>query len=95
MKKVMKLLPLVLSAALLVGCTSIGPICATSNEVGSKVGTATAGYLFGWIPIPLTGDHSIQRAAKESGITKISTVDEKSFNYFGVWVGKQTIVTGE
>ncbi|MBQ1833716.1 MAG: hypothetical protein II114_08105 [Treponema sp.] len=95
MKKVFKLLPIVLTAVVLAGCTSIGPVCATSNEVGSKVGTSTAGYLFGFIPIPFTGDHSIQRAARESGITKISTVDEKTFNYFGVWVGKQTIVTGE
>jgi|GEM_PF-775507 len=95
MKKFAKFLPLVLTGVLFMSCQSVGPVCATSNEVGKKVGTATAGFLFGVIPIPFSADYSIQRAAKESGITKISTVDLKTFNYLGVWVGKQTIITGQ
>lgn len=95
MKKIAKFLPLALICVLFMSCQSVGPVCATSNEVGSKVGTASAGYLFGFIPIPFSADYSIQRAARGAGITKISTVDLKRFNYFGVWVGKQTIITGE
>ena len=96
MKKIVKLLPLALICVLFMSCLTVSsPVCATSNGVGSKVGTATAGFLFGVIPIPLSADYSIQRAAKESGIKKISTVDLKEFNYFGVWVGRQTIITGE
>jgi len=95
MKKFAKLLPLVASLVLFASCQSISPVCATSNEIGSKVGTAQVGYILGIFPIPFDGDYSIQRAAKESGITKISTVDMKTFNYCGVWMGYQTIVTGE
>lgn len=95
MKKITKVLPLIASLILFASCQSIAPVCATSNEIGSKVGTAQVGYILGIIPIPFDGDYSIQRAAQESGITKISTVDMKSFNYFGVWTGHQTIVTGE
>ena len=95
MKKIAKFLPLALICVLFMSCQTVGPVCATSNGVGSKVGTASAGFLFGVIPIPFSADYSIQRAAKESGIKKISTVDLKEFNYFGVWVGKQTIITGE
>ena len=90
-----KLLPFALLAGLLMGCQTIGPVNATSNEVGSKVGTAKVGFILGIIPIPFDGDYSIQRAAKESGITKISTVDLKHFNYMGFWSGYETIVTGE
>lgn len=90
-----KLLPLALLAGLFMGCQSIGPVNATSNPVGTKVGRATAGFILGIIPVPFDGDYSIQRAAKESGITKISTVDLKKFNYCGFWSGYETIITGE
>ena len=95
MKKTGFIAALVLAASLLVGCSTVAPLAATSNELGSKVGTASAGYLFGLIPIPFSADYGIEKAARDGGITKISTVDVKSFNYFGVWVGHQTIVTGE
>ena len=56
--------------ALLSSCSVVMPVTATSNPVGSKVGTATAtgylGYLF------FDQDASIQTAARNGVITKIS-----------------------
>lgn len=74
-------------------CSLTLPVGATSNPVGSKVGTASGtGYLgvffFG-------ADASIQTAAKNGGITKISTVDLKQTNVLGVIWTYETIVTGE
>ena len=89
-----KLLPLALIAVLFMSCKSIAPLCATSNEVGTKVGRAKAGRILGFIPVG-DGDYSIQKAAREAGITKISTVDVKTFNYFYIWIGNETIITGE
>ena len=84
---------LIVSASAFIGCTSVAPVCATSNELGAKVGTNTAGYLFGIIPITGT-DYGIADATKKAGITKISTVDLKTFNYLGFYCGHTTIVTG-
>ena len=78
----------------LAGCTTIVPITATSNPVGSKVGEAKASFLFGFIPLKSKSDMSIQTAAKNGGITTISTVDEKVADYFFV-VKVSTVVTGE
>ena len=94
MKKTVLIASLALLMGLFFSCSSTGPITATSNELGSKVGTSTAGLILGLIPIG-GGDYSIQSAAKEGGITKISTVDLKKFNYLGIWAGCTTIVTGE
>jgi hypothetical protein len=79
--------------ALLSSCSLTLPVNATSNPVGSKVGTATA---TGFLGVLFFGaDASIQTAAKKGGITKISTVDIKHTNVLGLIVTYQTIVTGE
>jgi predicted nucleic acid-binding protein len=41
------------------------------------------------------GDASIASAAKEGGITKISTVDSDNFSVLGIYATNCTIVTGE
>lgn len=85
----------VLAAAtlMLASCTSVTPVCATGNTMGSKVGEATGTYLFGYLPLS-GADSSIKTAAKNGGITKISSVDSKV--YVGFFVNKvTTIVTGE
>ena len=46
------------------------------------------GFTFG-------GDYSIQTAAKNGGITKVSTVDVKYKNVLGLFISRTTIVTGE
>lgn len=94
MKKFAKLFGTIcLASFLAIGCTTIQPLDATSNDLGSKVGEATGGFLFG--TIPLGADMSIQTAAKKAGITKISTVDVKTTSYLWFWTSVTTIVTGE
>ena len=91
-----KIITVCVLATLLVlaGCTTVVPITATSNPVGSKVGEAKASFLFGFIPLKSKNDMSIQTAAKNGGLTSISTVDEKISDYFFV-VKVSTVVTGE
>jgi len=80
-------------AALLSSCALTLPVNATSNPVGKKVGTATAtgylGILF------FDQDASIRTAAKNGGISKISTVDIKQTSILNLVVTYETIVTGE
>ena len=81
------------AATMLSGCALTLPVAATSNTVGSKVGTAKA---TGFLQVLFFGqDASIQTAAKNGGITKISTVDIKSTSLLGLIVTYETIVTGE
>jgi uncharacterized protein YdbL (DUF1318 family) len=79
--------------AFLSSCSLTMPAAATSNPIGSKVGTATAtgflGILF------FNADASIRTAAKNGGITKVSTVDVKMSNILGIIITYETIVTGE
>ena len=89
----MKKLFLIFAAALLLtSCAITLPVNATSNEVGSKVGMSTAtGYLN---VLWFDQDASIQKAAKQGGITKISTVDLKQTNMLGIIQTYECIVTG-
>jgi hypothetical protein len=94
MKKKIKLFALMLSVtAMMASCSLTLPVNATSNTVGSKVGTAKAtgflGVLF------FDADASIRTAAKNGGITKISTVDVKQGNVLNIIITYETIVTGE
>ena len=77
-------------------CSIVVPVAATSNAIGSKIGTAKATSYFGPAPfgIALDQDASIQTAAKNGGITKISTVDVKQGNMLGLIYTTETIVTG-
>ncbi|MDC6483888.1 TRL-like family protein [Cyclobacteriaceae bacterium] len=74
-------------------CALTMPINATSNPVGNKVGSAKAtgflGILF------FNADASIQTAAKNGGITEISTVDVKTTNILNIILTYETIVTGK
>jgi hypothetical protein len=79
--------------AFLSSCSLTLPVAATSNPIGSKIGTAKAtgflGVLF------FDQDASIQTAAKNGGITKVATVDIKQGNILGIVVTYETIVTGD
>ena len=92
MKKTLVVLALVF-AFVLVGCTTVSPLAATSNNLGSKVGEAEGTYLFGTLPLGNL-DMGIQKAAQNGGITKISTVDVKVKNLV-VLTKITTVVTGE
>ena len=96
MKRKMIAVVVALGVTLLMGssCTVTRPVTATSNPVGSKVGMSRAVNVLGF----WTGDndYSIRTAAKNGGITKISTVDLKESRYVGVSCTiLETIVTGE
>lgn len=65
---------------------------ATSNQVGSKVGTSSATGVLGLVAV---GDASIRKAAKEAGITKISHVDVKKTSILGLFATYETIVYGD
>ena len=68
------------------------PVIVTENPVGSKKGKSSAVSILGWVAL---GDASVQKAAKEAGITKISHVDEKSKSVLGVFAKYTVIVYGE
>lgn len=93
MKQIRTLALLFVVAAMVSGCALTLPVSATSNPVGSKLGTATGtgylGILF------FNADAGIRSAAKNGGITKISTVDIKQTSILGIIVTYETIVTGE
>ena len=88
MKKV-----LLTAAVAFSSCALTLPVTATSNEVGSKVGMSKAtGYLN---VLWFDQDASVQKAAKQAGITKISTVDLKQTNLLGIIQTFECIVTGD
>lgn len=91
----MKKLALAIVAALILfaSCSSVAPVCATGNTLGSKVGESTATFLFGVLPMG-DSDAGIQAAARKGGISSISTVDMKTT--IGIFTVKYTtIVTGD
>jgi hypothetical protein len=94
MKKTFQTLALLLCmAAITSSCSLTLPVSATSNPVGNKVGTATAPVFLR--VLVFNGDASIQTAAKNGGITKISTVDLKKTDILGLYGTYECIVTGE
>lgn len=68
------------------------PLTATSNPVARKVGTAEASSILG---IVATGDASIEAAARNGGITKISHVDYQAKNILGIYATFTVYVYGE
>lgn len=92
-KKIATFVIMVALAAGMSSCALTLPVNATSNPVGNKVGTAKAtGYLG---VLFFDQDASIRAAAKNGGITRISTVDIKNTNILNLIVTYETIVTGE
>ncbi|MBL7997681.1 MAG: TRL-like family protein [Candidatus Kapabacteria bacterium] len=93
MKRVFQLIA---AGAVVVGlssCSITVPVAATSNAVGSKVGESKGTGFLGWINLGV--DASIRTAAKNGGITKISTVDFKRDDILGILQTYTCIVTGE
>lgn len=93
LKQIRTIASLLALVTIMSSCALTLPVNATSNPIGSKVGTATAtgflGVLF------FNADASIRTAAKKGGITRISTVDIKQTNILGLIITFETIVTGE
>lgn len=85
----MKLILSLVALSFLVSCST--PITATGNKVGDVEGRACSRNIM--FVIPLSLDSSIYSAAKDAGITEISTVDQ-SFFYSGIYNQRCTIVHG-
>ena len=68
------------------------PLTATANPVASKVGTAEATSILGLVA---TGDASINTAARNAGITRISHVDYASKSILGIYATFTVYVYGE
>ncbi|MFO8086450.1 MAG: TRL-like family protein [Bacteroidales bacterium] len=93
MKKFRNIIALVFAVLLLSSCSITMPVTATSNPVGDKVGRSSATVYFS--VFAFDEDASIRTAAKNGGITKISTVDIKREDVLGIIVTYETIVTGQ
>lgn len=68
-----------------------GPVAATSNPAGSKMGQASSTGII----CVATGDSSIKTAAANGGITKISHVDYHTTSVLGVYTKTTVTVYGE
>ncbi len=94
MKKFIKSFLVLFAAVSLASCSVTFPVSATSNEVGSKVGRSSGSCYLGTL-LCFDVDASIMSAAKNGGISKISTVDFKQKNILGIIITFECIVTGE
>ena len=92
MKIFKTILPIALVAVILSSCGATMPLMVTDNANGGKVGTAEFSTILGFGP--MHRDLSLETAAKNGGITKISTVDY--YVQGGLFkTTYQLIVTGE
>lgn len=94
MKRILSLTLGLALAFTLASCSITSPVNATSNPVGTKVGTAKGNCYLGALCFKV--DNSIKTAAKNGGITRIATVDHKTKIYpLGIIIQYTTIVTGD
>jgi len=93
MKMFTKIFGALAFVAIMASCSITLPVAATSNAVGNKVGSASGSCFLRFLCFNV--DASIQTAAKNGGITKISTVDIKTKDILGIVVTYECIVTGE
>ena len=78
---------------IMTSCSVSGPLLVTDNEARVKRGEAGYTVWLGFIR-PMEADASIRTAAKNGGITKVATVDQKV--YGGLFkVTFTTVVTGK
>ena len=80
------------AAIALSSCSITLPVNATANEVGNKVGKSSGTCYLAILCFNV--DASIQTAAKNGGISKISTVDYTQKNILNIIVTHETTVTG-
>lgn len=92
MKKFILTVACSIIALTLVSCSTTVPFAATSNPVGNKMGKSQIAYI---LIFPISNDAGIYKAAKNGGISKISTVDVKYTNILGFYRSMDTIVSGE
>ncbi len=69
-----------------------GPLTATSNTGGTKIGRAECASILGLVAL---GDASIETAARNGGITKVKTIDYETWSLLGIYAKLTVVVTGE
>ncbi|MBI1266252.1 MAG: hypothetical protein GC193_02350 [Cryomorphaceae bacterium] len=80
-------------AMIMSSCSITLPVAATSNAIGNKVGKSSGTCYLGILCFNV--DASIQTAARNGGISKISTVDYTQKNVLNLIITHETTVTGE
>lgn len=80
-------------AMIMSSCSITLPVAATSNAIGNKVGKSSGTCYLGILCFNV--DASIQTAARNGGISKISTVDYTQKNVLNLLITHETTVTGE
>lgn len=80
-------------AMIMSSCSITLPVAATSNAIGNKVGKSSGTCYLGVLCFGV--DASIQTAARNGGISKISTVDYTQKNVLNIIITHETTVTGE
>lgn len=92
MKRFLGALIATLTLTLAISCTTFHPV-AIDGDIGSKRGESTGHIICGLIFI---GQGDILDAAKNGGITHVSTVDIRTTNILGgLYIKSTTIVSGE
>lgn len=94
MRRILAVVVIGIAILVIAGCSTVTPMGATSNEIGPKVGEASAAYLFGYLPLGFDQDYGIATAAANGGISEISTYDVKVYTIGSFYVEYTTIVTG-
>jgi hypothetical protein len=92
MRKIILTIVSVALALALTSCSTTTPFTATSNPVGSKMGKSEITYI---LIFPINSDAGIYKAAKNGGISKISTIDIKYTSFGWIYQNWDTVVTGE
>ncbi len=81
MKKKLFFVLVVLVGFFLMSCSTTVPVAGASGVVGSKTGEASQAYIGHWggfpFGYPLNGEGGIYQAAKNGGIRRVGTVDER------------------
>jgi len=87
--------------ATMASCSTIVPVAATNNPIGSKKGRSSTTILFGTANranlgagIVLNKNYGVIEAVKKGKITNLATVDLKVTSY-GIFVKAEILVTGE
>lgn len=101
MKKLRIIFIICLAIGILESCSTIYPVTATNNPIGSKTGKSTTTILFGAATganlgtgLVLNKDYGVIEAARKASIEKVGTVDIKVTNYY-LFQKAEIIVTGE
>ena len=87
--------------ATMASCSTIVPVAATNNPIGSKKGRSSTTILFGTANranlgagIVFNKNYGVIEAAKKGKITELATVDLKVTSY-GILIKAEILVTGE